>query len=85
MKKLYEGQWDNSLSNHNKSKVNNYRLKYDLQHGAFELAHTEQRAMKGPKITNVKKFKQENHRTTGWIMTINITEKFNYISNRTTY
>ena len=34
---------------------------YGLQHGA--LAHTEQQAIKGPKITRrVKPFKQENQR-----------------------
>ena len=32
-----------------------------LQHGA--LAHTEQQAIKGPKITSVKPFKQENQRS----------------------
>ena len=31
---------------------------YGVQHGA--LAHTEQQAIKGPKITSVKPFKQEN-------------------------
>ena len=35
---------------------------YGLQHGA--LAHTEQQAMKGPKITRrVKPFKRENQRS----------------------
>ena len=34
---------------------------YGLQHGA--LNHTEQQAMKGPKITSVKPFKQENQRS----------------------
>ena len=34
---------------------------YDLQHGA--LAHNEQKAMKGPKITSVKPFKRENQRS----------------------
>ena len=33
---------------------------YDLQHGV--LAHTEQQAIKGPKITSVKPFKRENQR-----------------------
>ena len=33
---------------------------YGLQHGA--LAHTEQQAIKGPKITSVKPFKRENQR-----------------------
>ena len=31
---------------------------YGLQHGA--LAYTEQQSIKGPKITSVKQFKQEN-------------------------
>ena len=31
---------------------------YGLQHGA--LGHTEQQAIKGPKITSVKPFKREN-------------------------
>ena len=34
---------------------------YGLQHGA--LAHTEQQAIRGPKITSVKPFKQENQRS----------------------
>ena len=34
---------------------------YGLQHGV--LAHTEQQAIKGPKITSVKPFKRENHRS----------------------
>ena len=34
---------------------------YGLQHG--ELAHTEQQAIKGPKITSVKPFKRENRRS----------------------
>ena len=34
---------------------------YGLQHGA--LAHTEQKAIKGPKITNVETFKRENQRS----------------------
>ena len=34
---------------------------YGLQHGA--LAHTEQQAIKGPKITSVKLFKRENQRS----------------------
>ena len=33
----------------------------DLQHGA--LAHTEQQAIKGHKITSVKPFKRENQRS----------------------
>ena len=34
---------------------------YGLQHGA--LAHTEQQAIKGSKITSVKPFKRENQRS----------------------
>ena len=34
---------------------------YSLQHRA--LAHTEQQAIKGPKMTKVKQFKQENQRS----------------------
>ena len=34
---------------------------YALQHGA--LVHTEQKAIKGPKITSVKPFKRENQRS----------------------
>ena len=34
---------------------------YGLQHGA--LAHTEQKAIKGPKKTSVKPFKRENQRS----------------------
>ena len=34
---------------------------YGLQHGA--LAHTEQKAIKGPKITSVKSLKRENKRS----------------------
>ena len=34
---------------------------YGLQHGA--LVHTEQQAIKGPKITSVKPFKRENQRS----------------------
>ena len=34
---------------------------YGLQHGA--LAHTEQQAIKGPKITSVKTIKWENQRS----------------------
>ena len=34
---------------------------YGLQNGA--LAHTEQKAIKGPKITSVKSFKRENQRS----------------------
>ena len=41
--------------------MNHYRSVYGLQHGA--LAHTEQQAIKGPKITSVKPFKRENQRS----------------------
>ena len=34
---------------------------YGLQHG--DLAHTEQQAIKGPKITSVEPFKRENQRS----------------------
>ena len=34
---------------------------YGLQHGA--LAHTEQQAINGPKITSLKPFKRENQRS----------------------
>ena len=34
---------------------------YGLQHGT--LAHTEQQAIKGPKITSVKPFKREKQRS----------------------
>ena len=34
---------------------------YGIQHGA--LAHTEQQAIKGPKITSVKPLKRENQRS----------------------
>ena len=37
--------------NNNLKKVNHYRSMYGLQHGA--LVHTEQQAIKGPKITSV--------------------------------
>ena len=37
------------------------RSRYGLQHGA--LAHTEQKAIKGPKITSVKPSKRENLRS----------------------
>ena len=45
--------------NNNLKYVNHYRSMYGLQHGA--LAHTEQYAIKGPKITSVKLFKREIH------------------------
>ena len=41
----YKCQWDNSPSKSQFVKVNHYRSKYGLQHGA--LAHTEQQAIKG--------------------------------------
>ena len=47
--------------NNNFKKVNHYRSMYGLQHGA--LVHTEQQAIKGPKITSVKPFKLENQRS----------------------
>ena len=47
--------------NNNLKKVNHYRSMYGLQHQA--LAHTEQQAIEGPKITSVKSFKQENQRS----------------------
>ena len=51
---------------------------YGLQYGA--LAHTEQQAIMGPKITSVKPFKRENQRS-------NLYEKkretrINYINKR---
>ena len=47
--------------NNNLKKVNHYRSMYGHQHGA--LAHTEQQAIKGPKITSVKLFKRESQRS----------------------
>ena len=50
-KMWYECQWDNSPSKQqfkNKKKVNHYRSMYGLQHGAS--AHTEQQAIRGPKM-----------------------------------
>ena len=47
--------------NNNLKKVNHYRSMCGLQQGA--LAHTEQQAIKGPKITSVKPFKRENQRS----------------------
>ena len=47
--------------NNNLKKVNHDRSMYGLQHEA--LAHTEQQAIKGPKITSVKPFKRENQRS----------------------
>ena len=57
----YECQWDNSPSKYQFIKVNNYRSIYGLQHE--DLAHTEQQAIKGPKIISVKTFKRENQRS----------------------
>ena len=54
----YECQWDNSQSKSQFIKVNHFRSKYGLQHGA--LAHNEQQAIKGPKMTSVKPFKWDN-------------------------
>ena len=48
-------------ASHNLKKVNHYRPKYGRQHEA--LAHTEQQAIKGPKITFVKPFKRVNQRS----------------------
>ena len=42
-------------------KVNHYRFKYGLQHRA--LALSEHQAVKGPKLTRLKPFKQENQRS----------------------
>ena len=40
-------------------KVNDYRSRYNLQHGALaHTKHAEQKAIKGPKITSVKPFKR---------------------------
>ena len=47
--------------NTNLKKVNHYRSIYGLQHGA--LAHTEQQAIKGLKISSIKPFKRENQRS----------------------
>ena len=51
--------------NNNFKKVNHYRSMYGFQHGVF--AHTEQQAIKGPKITSVKPFKRENQRSNLYI------------------
>ena len=47
----------------NVQKVNNYRSKYGLQHGAF--AHTKQQAVKVPKMTSVILFPLENQLSKG--------------------
>ena len=52
---------------------------YGLQHGA--LAHTEQKAIKGPKITSVKPFKRENQRSNLYINEKRETH-INYINKR---
>ena len=36
-------------------------VKYSVQHGA--LSHTEQQTTKGPNMTSVKQFKQDNQRS----------------------
>ena len=48
---------------------------YGLQHGA--LAHTEEQAIKGLKITSVKPFKRENQRFNQYKKT-----RINYINKR---
>ena len=54
----YECQLDNSPSKSQFIKVNHYRSRYGLQHGA--LAQTEQQAIKGSKKnTSVKPFKRK--------------------------
>ena len=65
--------------NNNLKKVNHYRLMYGLQHGA--LAHTEQQAIKGPKITSVKPFKRENQRSNLYKIK-NRETRINYINRR---
>ena len=57
----HECQWDSSPSKSKFVKVNHYRPKYGLQHGF--LAHTEQQALKGLKMTSVKASKQEKQRS----------------------
>ena len=47
-KMWYECPWDNTPSESQFIKVNHYSSSYSIQHGA--LAHTEQQAIKGPKI-----------------------------------
>ena len=46
-KMWYDCQWDNCSSKSQSTKANLYRSKYGLKHGAY--AHTEQKAIKGPK------------------------------------
>ena len=54
MKMWYAFQWDNSPSMSQFVKVNHYKSEYGV------LAHFEQQAIKGPKLTSVKIFIQEN-------------------------
>ena len=53
------GMRANETTLHPFIKVNHYRSKYGLQHGAF--THNEQHAIKGP--TSVNPFKRENQRS----------------------
>ena len=46
---------------HNVFKVNHYKSKYDLQLEA--MAHMEQQAIKGPKMTSVTLIKLDNQRS----------------------
>ena len=55
----YDCQSDNSQSKSQFVKINHYRSKYGHQHRA--LVHTEKQAIKGPKMTSVKSFQQDNH------------------------
>ena len=70
---------------HNVWKVNYYMSKYTLQQGS--LAHTEQQAIKDPKMTSVKQFKQENQRYNlykkkrKWETLINHTNKRQQLNN----
>ena len=57
------------------TKVNHYRSMYGIQHKA--LAHTEQKAIKGPKITSVKPFKQENQWSYTCLVQIHIDKNVN--------
>ena len=52
---------------------------YGLRHGA--LAHTEQQAIKGPKITSVLPFKRENQRSNLYKIRKRET-RINYINKR---
>ena len=73
----YERQWDNSPSKSQYIKVNPYRSKNGLQHGA--LAHTEQQAIKGPQKILV--LNQSNGKTNGLIYIKN--EKRETLMNHT--